>query len=232
MTLTQIKKQTVNHYAGWWTIIGVDPLAFRIVWLLQRIAPNINPSLITTASLIIGIAAAFSLATGEYLIGGILYELSFLLDCIDGKMARLQKKSSPFGAFYDGFVNSIVYCTSLVGLGASQMDNSLMLAAVAGALFIHVIGQEMAHYQLKYGGASSARKASNAISILARLKENKPLMWPDRHLLVFLVFPVMGLPIVGLLANLAVDSCLQLARFVWITRNRNIAKPKNQEEAS
>lgn len=220
MTLSEIKQKTVNHYAGWWTIIGIDPIAFRLVWLMQRVCPRLNPNVITVGSLFTGLWAAFALSQGDYLAGGLLYQLAFLLDCLDGKMARLQGRSSNFGGFFDGLINSFVYCAGLIGLAASQLDDLTLLGGVAGSLLLYVLGQEMAFHQKVHGGASSSRAPSEAIGLLARLRENKPLMWPDRHLAVFLICPLLGYAAAGVLANLLIDIVLQTRRFICIAQQK------------
>lgn len=226
MTLLEIKKKTINYYASWWTILVIDPIAFRIVWLLQRAAPKISPNLITSCSLVVGCLSAWQLASANYLIGGILYEIAFLLDCIDGKMARLQNNTSPFGAFFDGFVNSIVYALSLIGLGYSLIDKDYMFALVAGALLLHIIGLEMAYYQSKHGRSSSSREPSKSVSIYSRLRKNKPFMWPDRHLFVFCVFPMAGYALFGIMLNVIADCVLQFFRFINIVKNKNCFREK------
>lgn len=219
MNLREIKLKTVNHYAGWWTILGIDPIAFRLVWLMNRVCPRIHPNFLTVISLGAGIGAAYLLSQGEYLWGGVLYEVSFLFDCLDGKMARLQSRDKKFGQFFDSFVNSFVYCVALIGLGISQIENPWMLGGVFAALLLHVLGLEMAFHQKINGGASSDRAPSREISVIGRLKENYPLMWPDRHLGVFLIMPLLGFPVIGVLANAVIDATLQTLRFIRIARS-------------
>jgi len=212
MTLSEIRKKTVNHYAAWWTILGIDPVAFRVVWLFQRWIHFINPNIITVCSLIVGLVAAFVFASGEYFWGGLLYEFAFLLDCLDGKVARMRGISSRFGGFFDGFVNNIVYCAALIGLGISDLGNLwLVLGCMLGLIF-HVLGLEISYFLKAHGGAHDWNYEGDDLSIRGRLRRSVPGMWPDRHLAVLWILPTFGHATFGVLTNAFIDLLLLLYR--------------------
>lgn len=62
---------------------------------------GLGPNAITTAGLMIGLGAAVAFAGGAVRSGGILVVLGVLFDAIDGRVARLAKRITPFGALYD-----------------------------------------------------------------------------------------------------------------------------------
>jgi len=62
---------------------------------------NLTPNMITTISLILGLSSAYSIYKDSYIIGAILWFLSYYFDCADGKMARKFKMTSKFGDLYD-----------------------------------------------------------------------------------------------------------------------------------
>lgn len=216
MTLTEIKKQTVNHYAAWWTIIGIDPIAFRLLWLLQRVVPKINPNVITWLSLLTGVLAAWYFATGHYFVGGAIYQLAFLLDCIDGKIARLRGISSMFGVFFDGFVNNIVYCLALIGLAASGLDDPVLVIVCMTSLLLHVLALDVSNSLEKYGKQHDWNYVGSDLSLISRLRRSVPGMWPDRHLFVLWIFPSMGYLTFGLIANTVIDLMLLTYRVYLI----------------
>jgi hypothetical protein len=88
---------------GWWASIFSGPLANR---LLEPIADMraITPNHVTTFSLFIGILAAVCFWRGAYwslVCGAILVQLSFVVDCMDGQLARYRQQFSKFGAWFD-----------------------------------------------------------------------------------------------------------------------------------
>lgn len=88
---------------AWWTIFLVDPLAGRLVVPVAnrtRITPN---QLTVLAGLLgIGAATAFWQATVWWWVAGaLLFHLSFVIDCMDGKIARLKGTGSYFGVWLD-----------------------------------------------------------------------------------------------------------------------------------
>jgi phosphatidylglycerophosphate synthase len=62
---------------------------------------GLTPNMITTISLILGLGSAYSVYNDAYIIGAILWFLSYYFDCADGKMARKFKMTSKFGDLYD-----------------------------------------------------------------------------------------------------------------------------------
>lgn len=85
---------------AWWTVLVIDPIAIPIVRRLEHVR-RVTPNHITVASIGLGVLSAVLFFLGEPLWAAIAFELRFLLDCIDGKLARLRGTSSRLGAFLD-----------------------------------------------------------------------------------------------------------------------------------
>jgi hypothetical protein len=103
VTLPEIRERTYKKVDAWWTVLLVDPLASRLVRLVathKRITPNI---LTVTATLIGLVAAAcFTQGTRWWLVAGaVLFHFGFVVDCMDGKIARLNGTGSNFGQWLD-----------------------------------------------------------------------------------------------------------------------------------
>ena len=101
--LAEIRARTYKERDAWWTVWLVDPLASRLVWL---VAPwrSITPNRLTTAAFALGVAAAACFWQQSYpwlVAGALLFHLSFVVDCMDGKIARLNGTGSVFGAWLD-----------------------------------------------------------------------------------------------------------------------------------
>ena len=101
--LAEIRARTYKNRDAWWTVWLVDPLASRLVRLVSPWR-WITPNRLTTAAFALGLAAAACFWQQSYpalVAGALLFHLSFVLDCMDGKIARLNGTGSVFGAWLD-----------------------------------------------------------------------------------------------------------------------------------
>ncbi|MFP3963650.1 CDP-alcohol phosphatidyltransferase family protein [Actinomadura fulvescens] len=94
---------------AWWTVLLVDPIAVRLAWVIANRTP-FTPDQITLSAFALGLGAAgcFAQASPGWLaVGALLYHLGFVLDCVDGKIARLRGTGSPFGAWLDFMLDRV-----------------------------------------------------------------------------------------------------------------------------
>jgi phosphatidylglycerophosphate synthase len=82
------------------------PVDIIFLKLTELITPALHatghtPNVITTYSLLCGLAAAYFLWKGQLVAFVVLYLLAYLFDCVDGYMARRYKQMSVFGDYYD-----------------------------------------------------------------------------------------------------------------------------------
>lgn len=94
-----------------WTRLVIDPIADRIVARLVDV-PRVTPNRITLAAGILALGAALAFLTGHALLGGVLFQLRFLVDCLDGRLARARGTATTWGAALDLIVDTlgIVLC--------------------------------------------------------------------------------------------------------------------------
>lgn len=122
-SLAEVRRITEKKRDAWWTVLLVDPVATPLVrWTALR-APGVTPNAITVAALFLGLAAAgcFAAASpGWLLAGAALYHLSFVLDCMDGKLARLTGTGSVFGAWLDYVFDRVRVLVCAVALMGGQ----------------------------------------------------------------------------------------------------------------
>jgi phosphatidylglycerophosphate synthase len=121
-TLADIRERTYKHRDAWWTVWLVDPLASRLVWL---VAPWrwVTPNRLTLAAFGVGIGAAACFWQGDrgwVLAGALLFHLSFVLDCMDGKIARLNGTGSLFGTWLDYVFDRLRVFVCAFGLFGGQ----------------------------------------------------------------------------------------------------------------
>ncbi|MFW5420164.1 CDP-alcohol phosphatidyltransferase family protein [Nocardiopsis sp. CNT-189] len=121
-TLADVRERTYKSRDAWWTVFLVDPLAARlVVWTANR--TDITPNQITFGAGVLGLgsAVAFAMADWPWLVlGAVLFHLSFVLDCMDGKIARLKGNGSVFGAWVDFVFDRIRFFGCMMALFIGQ----------------------------------------------------------------------------------------------------------------
>lgn len=123
-----------------WTFVAVDPLARP---LSRRLATwdAVTPNRLTALALTLGLAAAGCFVAGLPRVGGALFIVRFLVDCLDGRVARLQDACTSRGAFFDLGADVIGVTAAFAGLGWFLVDaghlDVVWLAALLGALGVY-----------------------------------------------------------------------------------------------
>lgn len=129
-----------------WTYYVVRPVSFYVAALLMRAGVTANQ--VTWLSFGVLLSGCALLGFGSHLaavLGAGLINAWFLLDCVDGNIARYQKTSSAYGAFLDtmgGYgAYALVFFTA--GIGACNRPGDLGMmpfwsehAAANGALWL------------------------------------------------------------------------------------------------
>ena len=91
-------------------------------FLILRLFPRINPTIITCTASVFGISGAILLSFPNnlfWVIGSFLCFSFFIWDCVDGEIARIQRRASEFGKYLDRFFHPVFNSTVLgfSGLG-------------------------------------------------------------------------------------------------------------------
>jgi phosphatidylglycerophosphate synthase len=140
-TLQEIRDRTYKPRDAWWTVLLVDPLASRLVRLVapyRRITPNVLTTIATVLGL--GAAACFAEQTRWWLVAGaLLFHASFVVDCMDGKVARLNGTGSLFGAWFDFVFDRLrVFACALTLFGGQYLrtDRLAYLWLLAVVIFL------------------------------------------------------------------------------------------------
>lgn len=89
---------------SWWAIVFNLYLAKYITYFLVN-KTKITPNQITTVSFLLAIFAGIAFSFHYFIEGAILYQISYILDIVDGSIARSKNLSSKLGAFYDVFTD-------------------------------------------------------------------------------------------------------------------------------
>lgn len=121
-TLDEVRDRTLKERDSWWTVYLVDPVAVRLVRQVAN-RTSATPNQLTVLALFLGLGAAVCFALGYrqfLLLGAFLYYLSFLVDCMDGKLARLTGTESVFGAWVDYVTDRFRVLVCVVALMGGQ----------------------------------------------------------------------------------------------------------------
>ena len=74
----------------------------RLIFLpLVKLFSSLPPNLITLIGFLVVIVAAILIFFDKFRIGGVVLIIGSIFDAVDGQVARVQGKTSKFGAFLD-----------------------------------------------------------------------------------------------------------------------------------
>ncbi|MGH1555702.1 CDP-alcohol phosphatidyltransferase family protein [Streptomyces sp. L7] len=144
LSLRAVQKLTCKKRDAWWTVFLVDPVATRLLLVVARFR-FITPNRVTWAALFVGLAAGGFFLKGDrqsLIIGALLYHLSFVLDCIDGKLARLKGTGTVFGGWLDYVFDRIrvLFCAlALMGGQFLPQDDERYLVAALVVVFLDML---------------------------------------------------------------------------------------------
>lgn len=104
----------------------------------------VSPNAVSIVSILIGLVAAGFFAAGNYtaaVIGALFFQLSAIVDCVDGDIARVALKESPLGKWLDLAGDQVVHVAVFGGIawgllrsGAETHALWLGASAILGAL--------------------------------------------------------------------------------------------------
>ena len=121
---------------------GGKRIVDSIVLLLSRI--HVSPNLLTFIGLLINIFAAVLFAMGLFFWAGLVVIFAGIFDIVDGEVARLTKRATKFGAFFDSVIDR--YSDLLLLLGILlwyEKMNSMFYVGLTGLV---LIGSVMTSY--------------------------------------------------------------------------------------
>lgn len=190
----------------WWTVLVVDPVAQPVTRLLAK-RRWMTPDEITLVSLVLGLMTGLFFAVGDrwaLITGGVVYYVSFVLDCVDGKLARTLNVSSPRGHALDSMSDSARRASAAIGIvtylvysAEGTQAHEVVLAAAFGILsgyFIEISGAER--------GEASGVRGRWAAALAKRRLLPTPGM-PDISALVYVIGPIVGVIVPTLYVGMA-----------------------------
>ncbi len=137
---------TKNKDDEWWSSFITSPLAIAVNYFVVDIK-WLTPNLITLFSFITALASVVFIIIGgsiNFIIAAVLIQVSHILDCMDGQMARYRGVSSKSGSYLDKLTDQIQVTLWFGAIGYAayvQTQNVLpVFLAFAGVAFYSLRG--------------------------------------------------------------------------------------------
>lgn len=201
------------------------------------IKARLSPNLITVISFIVGMAAALSFAQGTrwaLILGALLLQLSLILDCVDGEVARATHRFSVIGAWLDASTDRVKEYSTYAGLAAGAVVTGVASQLAWSVALIVMIVQSARHMgDYNFAAIQKMREAAlppasirdprdpwgeSAATFSVRVNSRTSLRWVKKviHLpigerwLILSVIAAVSTPM------LALESLLALTSLAWL----------------
>ena len=120
---------------GFFSVYVLRRFSKLLTWVAVKVGAT--PNQVTIASFAIGLYAAFLFAQGDFwsiLLGAVLLQVSIIVDCVDGELARYTRKFSELGAWLDAITDRVKEYAVFLGLAygayVQNGQNLWLLAAL------------------------------------------------------------------------------------------------------
>ena len=119
---------------GFFSVFFLRKFSKILTWVAVKVGAT--PNQVTLLSFAIGLYSAYSFSRGTFLstlLGAILLQVSIIVDCVDGELARYTRKFSKLGAWLDAVTDRVKEYLVFLGLayGASLEGRNLWIPAIA-----------------------------------------------------------------------------------------------------
>ena len=84
--------------------------------IAASVALGIHPNVLTLVGVLVNVVAAWALATGQFIMAGVIMIVANIFDFIDGKVAHETNTVSAFGAFWDSTLDRFSDLALFLGL--------------------------------------------------------------------------------------------------------------------
>jgi phosphatidylglycerophosphate synthase len=210
-TLLQVTERLVLK--SWWASFAILPLANRLVVLTAN-RTELTPNQITLVSCLLRLMSAVFFVNGadhwSLIVGGLCFQLAYLIDCVDGPVARLKGKTSELGRYLDHLSDLFGDIIILSALAWGQ--GMFFTPLVFGMIFMH-IAESYISYLANYGLSAknvslegqSTETQQGLLAIYLKYRRffftrnfKSFFSFPDYEAITLFLFPLFGLPALGL----------------------------------
>jgi phosphatidylglycerophosphate synthase len=176
-------RAAVKSNDGFFTTFFVTSYSPYVVRGAARL--GLSPNQVTVLSMLVGSLAAAGFATGErwgLIAGAVLLQLAFLLDCVDGQLARYTQTFSPVGAWLDAVFDRTKEYLVYAGLaiGAARTGDAVWLLAAAA------MGLQTVRHVMDFSFSGTHDASTAGVLAMARRHDTGALSWLKK----MVVFPI------------------------------------------
>ncbi|NCZ73839.1 MAG: CDP-alcohol phosphatidyltransferase family protein, partial [Actinobacteria bacterium] len=135
MNMAAVRLKMANRANdGFFSVFVLRKFSKLLTWLAVRI--KATPNQVTLLSFAIGLYSAYLFSRATFLatlVAAILLQVSIIVDCVDGELARYTRQFSKLGAWLDAVTDRVKEYMVFLGLayGASKEGKDLWIPALA-----------------------------------------------------------------------------------------------------
>ena len=123
---------------GFYSVFFLRKISKLFTWLAVRL--KLTPNQVTLISFAIGLLSAYEFSKGSFwtiFTGAVLLQLSIIIDCVDGELARYTRQFSQLGAWLDAITDRIKEYLVFYALayGAAKQGRDLWIPAIGMMIF-------------------------------------------------------------------------------------------------
>jgi len=211
-------------------VLVIDPLAGPLVGAVRAVR-WITPDLLTAVSVLLAFGAAAAFALQQFVIGAVLFQASFLVDCMDGKLAGLRQLRNPYGGFVDAVGDALRFtsCIGALVYAIASIEQRAPATVALLALFPTVHYARLVVQKAWPEGARDepalVRATPLAFLAAARRRLSQPGTTVDTEAIAFTIGPLVGAPFAGVAVAILIDAARLLATCatrLWRSRPRAV----------
>lgn len=108
-------KNSLHTQEPWINVFILKYITLPLVYIIVNYT-KITPNIISLFSISFGVYSAYNYFTGNVLLGGVMYFISYIFDAIDGKVARITKTGKPYGSWLDTCIDrfNLIFITTAI----------------------------------------------------------------------------------------------------------------------
>ena len=135
MNMAAVRLKMANRANdGFFSVFVLRKFSKLLTWLAVRV--KATPNQVTLLSFLIGLYSAYLFSKSSFistLIAAVLLQVSIIVDCVDGELARYTRQFSKLGAWLDAVTDRVKEYMVFLGLayGASKEGKDLWVPAMA-----------------------------------------------------------------------------------------------------
>jgi len=137
MNLTERKAKLNNSFqkrSEWWSRIFASPIAHHLLIIFGD-WEFLTPNKLTIISFLLVLLTAVIIILplpNAFIFAAILLQIAYVLDCMDGQLARYRGIATPLGGFLDKSLDFIKFPFILLALTLISLNNNAILVIILG----------------------------------------------------------------------------------------------------